>query len=241
MRYGILRLLRRYGYDVQRYGPHHDPMRRLKQAMERQHVSTILDIGANVGQFGQRLRINGYQGRIISIEPLSRARAKLVAATRDDPLWSVAKRYALGDKCGDIEINVAANLQSSSVLKMLDRHLAGDPTSGYVGTETVRLVTLDAFLDEHPALADVSLALKIDTQGYEAQVLAGLDRWSENIKVIQAEMSLAPLYDGSAGFDEIYRIMEQRGYRCISIEPNFTDPQTYEVLQTDAIFERRGA
>jgi FkbM family methyltransferase len=239
MRHGILKLLRRYGYDVRRYGPHHDPMRRLKQAMQRQRVSTILDVGANIGQFGQRLRINGYQGRIISIEPLSGARAKLVAATRDDPLWSVAQRSALGDKCGDIELNVAANSQSSSVLKMLDRHLAGDPNSGYVGTERVRLLTLDAFLDEQPALTDVSLALKIDTQGYEAQVLAGLDRWSKKVKVIQAEMSLAPLYDGSAEFNEIYQMMEERGYRCISIEPNFIDPRTYEVLQTDAIFERR--
>jgi FkbM family methyltransferase len=241
MRYTILRLLRRLGYDVQRYGPHRDPMRRLQRAMQRHNVSTILDIGANVGQFGQRLRINGYQGRIISVEPLSAARAKLVATAHGDPLWSVAKRCALGDKCGETEINIAANSQSSSVLDMLDRHRAGDPQSGYIGTEAVALTTLDAFLDSQPALADVPLALKIDTQGYEAQVLAGLDRWRENAKVIQAEMSLAPLYDGSPGFSDLYRMMEERGYRCISIEPNFTDPDTYEVLQTDAIFEVKTA
>ena len=241
MRYAVLKLLRRFGYDVQRYGPHSDPMRRLQQAMKRQRVTTILDIGANIGQFGQRLRINGYEGRIISIEPLSTARAKLVAVTRDDPQWNVAKRYALGERCGEVEINIAGNSQSSSVLNMLDRHRVGDPKSAYIGTEKVPLITLDAFLDELPVLADVPLALKIDTQGYEAQVLAGLDRWSKNVKVIQAEMSLAPLYAGSVGFNDLYRMMEERGFRCISIEPNFTDPNTYEVLQTDAIFERRAA
>ena len=241
MRYAVLKLLRGFGYDVQRYGPHRDPMRRLQHAMDRQHVSTILDIGANIGQFGQRLRINGYHGRIVSIEPLSAARAKLVAAAHGDPLWSVAKRCAFGANCGKVEINIAANSQSSSVLNMLDRHLAGDPKSGYIGTETVELTTLDAFLDAQGGLADVPLALKVDTQGYEAQVLAGLDRWLDNVKVIQIEMSLAPLYDGSVGFNDLYRMMEERGFRCISIEPNFTDPQTYEVLQTDAIFERKSA
>lgn len=238
MKFAVLRLLRQFGYDVQKYGPHRDPLRRFQQALARHNARIVLDVGANVGQFAKRLRINGYHDRIISFEPLSGAHAKLMAAAKGDPQWTVASRCAVGASCGVIEINIAANSQSSSVLTMLDRHLAGDPKSGYIGKESVELITLDAFLDKGPQLTTTPMGLKVDTQGYEAEVMSGLDRWGESIKVMQIEMSLAPLYDRSLGFVDLYRLMQDRGYRCISIEPNFIDTHTYEVLQTDAVFER---
>ena len=241
MRYRILGLLRRFGYDIQRYGAYRDPLRRLQQAMDRHGVTTVLDVGANVGQFAQRLRINGYKGRIISFEPLSDGHAKLTHVAQRDALWIVAPRYAVGATCTTVEINIAANSPSSSILSMLDRHLAGDPSSCYVGKEYVETITLDAFFDGQPELRTKNVALKIDTQGYEAQVLAGLDRWQQQVKVIQVEMSLTPLYEKSAGFIDLYRLIESRGFRCISLEPNFIDRKTYEVLQTDAIFEREDA
>ena len=73
-----------------------------------------------------------------------------------------------------------------------------------------------------------NVALKIDTQGYEAQVWPGLDRWQQQVKVIQVEMSLTPLYEKSAKFVDLYRLIESRGFRCISLEPNFIDRKTYE-------------
>lgn len=239
MKYAILGLLRRFGYDVQRYRPHDDPLRRFQYAMARRKAEAVIDVGANVGQFGQRLRINGYQGRIISVEPTSAAHAAVSKIARHDSQWTVTERCALGSSCGEtIEINIAGNSQSSSVLGMLDRHVKGDPQSGYVGRETVPLMTLDALLDKYAGVTSQSMGLKIDTQGYEAQVLSGLHRWDACIDVIQIEMSLTKLYEGSLSFIELYHIMEDRGFRCISIDPNFTDPHTYEMLQTDAIFER---
>src|SRR5215469_15483516 len=116
---------------------------------------------------------------------------------------------------------------------MLERHSAGAPHSRYVGIETVAMTTLDDFLDGEPDLADAAIALKLDTQGYEAQVLAGLDKWSDKVEVIMTEMSLVALYQGQARFFELYQMIEYRGYRCISIEPEFIDLHTYEVLQVD--------
>lgn len=171
MRYAVLGLLRRFGYDVQRYGPHRDPLRRFQEAMRRQSVTTVLDVGANTGQFGQRLRINGFEGHIYSFEPLSDAHAKLTTVARRDPLWTVAPRCAVGSAGGIAYINIAANSQSSSILPMLGRHSAGDPRSSYIGKEAVQVITLDDFLETLP---NVNMALKIDTQGYEAHVLAGL-------------------------------------------------------------------
>jgi FkbM family methyltransferase len=237
-KYTVQSLIRRAGYDVQKYGPYRDPILRLQYALQRHQVATVLDVGANIGQFGRQIRGAGFQGRIISFEPLSDAYATLVINARQDPLWTVAPRCAVASTCGTTEINIAANSQSSSILKMLDRHIAGDRKSGYVGKETVNIITLDSFLDNETGLADTAIALKIDTQGYEPEVLGGLDKWSDRVKVIQAEMSLTALYDGDVGFIDLYRSITDRGYHCISIEPGFIDPRTFEVLQTNAIFER---
>jgi FkbM family methyltransferase len=235
----VRRLIRAFGYDVRRWhGPQHDPFCRFQLSVQRRRVTVVLDVGANKGQFACLIRKAGYNGKIISFEPLSDAHAQLLIAAQRDPLWTVASRCALGASGGKVQINIAANSESSSILNMLERHSAGAPESKYVGKETVTMTTLDDLLDREPDLADTAIALKLDTQGYEAEVLAGLDKWSGNVEVIMTEMSLVVLYQGQAEFLDLYRMIADRGYRCISIEPGFIDPRTYEVLQVDAIFER---
>jgi FkbM family methyltransferase len=238
MKHAARRLVRAFGYDVRKYRPHDDPFRRLQFSLQRRKVTVILDVGANEGQFARAVRKVGYRERIISFEPLSEAHAKLLVAAEHDPLWTVGPRCALGSRSDNVRINISANSESSSLLKMLERHVAGDPQSAYIGVETVTMTTLDGFLAGERELAGAAIALKIDTQGYEAEVLAGLDKWSDNVEVILVEMSLSALYEGEVKFLDLYRMIEDRGYHCISIERGFTDPRTYEVLQVDAIFER---
>jgi FkbM family methyltransferase len=231
-------LIRALGWEVRKYRPHHDPLQRFLLTLKRWKVSLVLDVGANIGQFAESIRKGGYEERIVSFEPLSDAYTKLLDAARRDPLWTVAPRCAVASKAGAVEINIAANSQSSSILNMVERHVTGDPQSVYIAKEKVPTTTLDEFLDREPYAPNVTIALKIDTQGYESEVLAGLSRWSGEVKVIMIEMSLTSLYEGEALFVDLYRMIEARGYQCISIERGFTDPRTYEVLQVDGIFER---
>jgi FkbM family methyltransferase len=238
MKYHLLKLARLLGYDVQRYGDYRDPLVRFRHALERHEVRVLLDVGANVGQFGQLLRLAGYRHQIISFEPLSNAHAQLQAMAMHDPDWTVAPRCAVAGEEGVMEIHIAGNSKSSSMLDMTQRHVAGDPRSAYVGKEQCTVITLDSYLDRSPNLHSVPLAVKIDTQGSEAQVLSGLVKWSHAIEVISTELSLASLYEGQCGFSEMFRRIEERGYRCTSIEPGFTDPRTREMLQVDATFER---
>jgi FkbM family methyltransferase len=238
MKSSVRSLIRAFGYDLRKYRPHDDSFHRLRFSLQRREVTLILDVGANIGQFARTIRNVGYRGRIISFEPLSDAHAKLLVAARHDPLWIVAPRCALGSRPGKVRINIAANSQSSSILNMLERHVSGDPESAYIGGETIVVTTLDDFLAGERDLTMSQMALKIDTQGYEAEVLGGLHKWSDNVQVLVIEMSLAALYEGETKFLDLYRAIEDRGYHCISIERGFTDPRTYEVLQVDAIFER---
>jgi FkbM family methyltransferase len=208
-------------------------------ACRRMGIDLFLDVGANVGQFGRSLRVAGYRGRILSFEPLSAAHAGLCRAAEGDHGWVVAERMAVGDANRTIEINVAQNSVSSSLLPMLDRHLDGAPESAYVGAETAPMVTLDDYIGRHLAAEKGLMALKIDTQGYEGQVLDGLRGNLHRVGAIITEMSIVPLYAGTAGFIDLYRRLCDAGFRCASLRPAFVDPGTEEVLQVDGLFVRQ--
>ena len=129
-------------------------------------------MGANIGQFGRSLRDLGYEGRIVWFEPLHAAWNQLAEARRNDSLWEVADRAAIGNEDGEPEINVSGNSVSSSVLKMLKAHVRAAPAAAYVGTEKVPVRRLDTIGTDY-LHDDSTLFIKIDTQGYEAQVLKG--------------------------------------------------------------------
>jgi FkbM family methyltransferase len=152
---------------------------------------------------------------------------------------------ALGAKTGEIEINIAANSYSSSILPMLDSHLAAAPSSAYVQKEKVPLRLLDhALADLHPDLLEATSAptrcifLKLDVQGYESQVLAGATQLLHHTLAVQLEMSLLPLYEGEALMPQMHAVMTAKGFDLWDLEPSFRDPRTGRFLQLDGIFTR---
>jgi FkbM family methyltransferase len=82
----------------------------------------FFDVVANIGQFAEELRSVGFAGKIISFDPLTTAHAQLRNSAQNDSKWLVHPRIAVGDKNGEIEVNIAGNSELSSVLPMLDAH-----------------------------------------------------------------------------------------------------------------------
>jgi FkbM family methyltransferase len=194
-------------------------------------------VGANTGQFAHRLRRDlGFEGRIWSFEPLSVPFRSLQSRSAEDPDWQ-AFNFALGDVEGFASINVAANSESSSLLEMLPSHVEAAPQSRFVDTEDVEIRTLDAIFDDLCRPGE-GVYLKIDTQGFEGRVLQGADRSLPKIDTVQVEMSLTPLYGNEPTFDELYQLLLGKGYAMVDLEPGFTNPQTGQLLQADAIFHR---
>jgi len=227
---------RRFGWDLVPYNVAQHPLPRRRRLVEHHGIDTVLDIGANAGQFGRELRQQGYRGRIVSFEPLTDAFKRLQAAARGDAEWRTLN-IALGDAPGAQKIHLAGNSESSSLLDMLPLHLDAAPYSRYTGEETVRVETLDAVFDDVCKGAR-NIYMKIDTQGYEAPVLRGAARSLERIDTIQIEMSLAPLYAGQALFGDLYADLTGKGYALVGAENNFGDARTGHLLQIDGIFHR---
>lgn len=232
----VQRCARAVGFEIRRSTPTSDGTAWLLGFATAAGVTTIIDVGANTGQFGSTILAAGWKRRILSFEPLSSAHARLVETAARHSRWHVAPRAAIGASRGMAEINIAGNSQSSSLLPMLERHLSAAPSSGYVGREAVGVVPLDEVLAN--AAADECYMLKIDVQGFETEVLRGASVTLRRVAVIYTEMSLQPLYAGEAGFAELSRDIMALGYRCVGLQPGYVDAANREMLQIDAVFVR---
>lgn len=234
IKFAIQRVLRSFGWEIRRFSL--DEMAHLNQMLGHHRVNTVLDVGANIGQFATTLRQAGFAGRIISFEPQSDAYARLTAAAARDPLWDVAPRCAVGAVSGELTMNISDNSVSSSALPILEAHTASAPASRYVRSETAPVITLDT-CDLVPPSGRIFL--KIDTQGFEQQVIDGAPELLKRVIGVQTELSLAPLYEGQADFLSILNQMRALGFDTWAINPGFDNRETGQLLQADATFFRR--
>lgn len=230
----VKKTMRRAGYLVSAYHFRNDPDAIKMKFLETLGVDLILDVGANEGQYGSRLRGLGYAGRIVSFEPLNGVFGRLKERCADDPLWE-AVNCALGDQTGDAEINVSKNTWSSSLLDMLPKHVELAPNSVYQGTEKIAVRTLDSILTRYYRPGE-RLFLKIDTQGFGMKVLKGAEQSLGRVLGIHMEMSLVPLYRDEPLLGEIATYLQGQGYSLVHIEPEYVNPSTGQQLQVNGLF-----
>ncbi len=227
----------RFGIEVRRFNASESSDARLVRQFSTHQIDLVLDVGANDGGYGRLLRSGGYRGKILSFEPLPDVHAGLTRAVAADPQWQVAPRMALGEADGKIKINVAGNSASSSVLPMRQLHADAAPTSRYLGQEEVSLRRLDSV--SHPWLLQAQrVLLKIDTQGYEMPVLRGASELLKRVCGVQIELSVAPLYEGQALFEEVMAALAGQGFELWNVAPGFVDPRSGRMLQFDGTFFR---
>lgn len=201
-------------------------------------ATVVIDAGANIGQFARSIRGCGYQGRIISFEPLPEAYRELVRSARGDACWE-PHNLALGKMDGSITINVSANSVSSSALVPTKTHVDAAPKSALTGSVTAAVRRLDTLRDRLVKSTD-RLWMKLDVQGLESDVLEGAQRTLQQVGGIEAELSLVPLYQDQELFYEISSSLYVRGYVCVFIEPEFVDPHSAHMLQVNALFLKGG-
>lgn len=241
MRHAVRRLVRRLGYDVHRYRPllaSYDggdfPYRR-NRLLCGHRIELVLDVGANEGQYARELRGSGYEGKIVSFEPVAAPYAVLARRAAGDPSWD-CRRLALSDADGDESIHVCADSKFSSFLE-----LRNTPGGGYgstvVATETVPAQRLDSIAGELLA-AELRVWMKLDVQGHEARVLRGAAATLARLDAVELELSVSPQYEGQSSYRDILDVLEAEGFVLAGIDSGFTDEATGRMLEMDAILVR---
>jgi FkbM family methyltransferase len=194
---------------------------------------TVFDVGANTGQFVGEARKIAPDAFIYSFEPLRACFEALRDGRRDDPRFR-AFHVALGDEPGEVTMHRNDYSQSSSLLPMAELHKTAFPETRHSTPEKVEVRRLD------DVAAELTLArpllLKIDVQGFEAKVIAGATETLRSADVIIVETGVEALYEGQALFDDVYRMLYERGFRYRGNHNQLLSPDDGRVLQADAFF-----
>ncbi|NDV95253.1 FkbM family methyltransferase [Dysgonomonas sp. 521] len=202
----------------------------LKQA----GIKSILDIGANTGQFAKKIRLIFPDADIFSFEPIPTIYNKLVANFEGDNKFK-AFNYGLGDEEGNTDFHLNDFSDSSSFLEMNRIHKENFPFTENENIIKVQVKRLDNILNvnsiEKPYL------LKLDVQGFEEKVIAGGSSIVENAEYIITEVSFVELYQNQPLFDKIYTILKNKGFVYMG---NFEQLRGKDgkILQADAIFKK---
>ncbi len=170
---------------------------------------TIVDIGANRGQFALAARRHFPKSQIYSFEPLHEPTEIFRRVFANDPLTTLYE-FAIGNSEGEEVIHVSRADDSSSLLPMTALQTKLYPGTQEIEKQSVRVKPLGAVLSteqiNRPAL------LKIDVQGYEKQVLEGCQPLLPLFSYIYVECSFLELYAGQALAHEIIGYLAATGY-----------------------------
>ena len=212
----------------------------LARIFEELAIDFVLDIGANKGQFRDRIRHEiGFRGPIVSVEPLADNIKTLRHRAERDPHWSI-EGLALGRAAGVRTINVMKQDVFSSFLKPNEE--SASEFSGQneiLRTEPVQVDTLDALFGRLQARFQFKRPyLKLDTQGFDLEILQGGPRALTQFSALQTESSIVPIYEGMPSYTESLQFLHARGFDLSWIAPVTLDSQM-RLIEVDCVLIRR--
>ena len=179
----------------------------------RRDFRTVIDVGANRGQFALCSTVRFPEAQVFSLEPLRGPRAKMQALFAGSPRVQVIPKAA-GASAGRAKVNVSGADDSSSLLAMGELQLRRYPETKMVGAEEVDVDTLDGIFGGMELASPV--LLKLDVQGFELEALKGAKELLGRVDAVLTEASFVPFYEGQALFDDLHALLTEAGFSLVS-------------------------
>lgn len=197
--------------------------------------ATVLDIGANKGQFTLVARAVRPECRVIAFEPISEAASRYRAVFRNSGNSGHIDLHnvAIGPQPGESDIYVSKRDDSSSLLPITYRQEEQFPGTGLERVERIKVVRLADCISEEDLKRPV--LLKLDVQGYELEALKGCAGLLERMDHVVAECSFIELYEGQAMAHQVIAYLQESGFRLSGVY-NISYDREGMPVQADFLF-----
>jgi len=197
-------------------------------------LATVVDVGANRGQFSLAVRRWSPKARAIAFEPLPNAAAAFRRVFQGDSKVTLHEA-AIGSGAGEATIHVSGADDSSSLLPISTLQTKLYPGTEEIGTETVKVGRLSDFISAKEVVSPA--LLKLDVQGYELDALRGCSELMQEFDYIIVECSFMELYGGQALAHEIIRFLDSHGFALSNVY-NLEYDRGGQAVQGDFAFAR---
>jgi FkbM family methyltransferase len=231
----IKALARVFGVDVVRQK--NSPRLTLLGLRDRP-IRTIIDVGANTGQFAREMRRMFPNSKIYSFEPLTGPFAHLDVWAKEQGGHVQTFNVALGDSSGEAKMNChIEHTPSSSFLASTELILEQYPFTQAQQSVSVRLARLDDVLAGLDEPLEREVLVKLDVQGYEDRVLRGASATLSVVSACIVEVNIDTLYQGQADFLTLVAQLHDAG---LSYAGNLSQSYAEDghVAWFDAVFKR---
>ncbi len=196
----------------------------------------IIDIGANIGEYADRVMREYRNSRAVCFEPAQANFRELQRRFAQNPSVEL-HNVALSNRMGEAEMFVGR----SNTLCSLERY-GSEADEAYAvavspdePTETVRTRTLDSFSFD---ISGRKVLLKVDVQGHESSVLQGAGGTLKLADVVIIEVSFANEYQGlSPSFGEVTAMLRAAGLHPVVFQDYGVACSSY-AFERDVIFVR---
>ncbi len=202
-------------------------------------IRSVIDIGANVGQFAKMISRTFPDARVYCFEPLPHAFENLREWAGKNEEKINAYNVALGETKGEVKILYHIDHSpSSSLLETTEKSRTLYPFTNRQEAVSVKLTTLDKFVSTLPEPPAKELLIKVDVQGYEDRVIKGGRNTFKRAEACILEICLEQLYESQAGFNDILLHLDSLGFRYAgNLEQTFGNDG--QVIYIDAVFLRK--
>jgi len=231
------RVLAKLNLEIKSLNPATNNSLQISRFINQNDFDLVLDIGANEGQFVQALFDSGYAGKAVSFEPLPQQHEILSHIVAGNVNWTAAPRMAIGSVASNSTINISGMHASSSLRPMSAIHTDAFSGSSTIAEVSTQIVPLDEVASEY-LLPESKLFIKIDTQGYEKEVLLGAMKTLSLTSAVLVEVSTVELYEGQALMDAILSFMASLKFKPFIFQQCTVHPHTLQTLQLDILFIR---
>ncbi len=239
----IRKLIRKIGYDIVRYN-----YKYTSGKLDRSNIlaeynwlidygcKTIIDIGANEGQYSDKLRLLFPEAMIYAFEPIPQIYTALKKNFISDRKFK-AFNLAIGESFGQVSFYENKYSQSSSILEQSENLARNFLFASEAKQIKVELKTLDRAIESERI--EFPILVKIDVQGYEDHVINGGLNTISKASVVICEVSFVHLYKDQPLFSDILEKMKGIGFEYSGSFEQLRSSKTNQILQADAIFIKK--